>query len=59
MKINELKRIAEENDYEYEMRHFQYKLKKMQGTNCITISNDVEKLCGFQIKVTVIKKILI
>lgn len=43
MKINELKRIAEENDYEYEMRHFQYKLKKMQGTNCITISNDVEK----------------
>ena len=43
MKINELKRIAKENDYEYEMRHFQYKLKKMQGTNCITISNDVEK----------------
>lgn len=43
MKINELKRIAEENDYEYEMRHFQYKLKKMQGMNCITISNDVEK----------------
>ena len=42
MKINELKRIAEENDYEFSKELGYFRFKKRNHTNDIDISGDVE-----------------
>ena len=43
MRIDELKRIAKENDYEYEPFWLEHKFTKKQSGNCIRISGTVEK----------------
>lgn len=51
MKINELKRIAEENDYEFSKEYGDLQFKKRNHTNRIDISGDYENRIWISISI--------